>query len=139
MSQLFQLSHNTVRYTWDAYAETERLYIETDVNRGMFTKLHSHFAYKQSIMPPISSSLFCKLKFMKFVSMSTRYGGTSASLCCRNNDEATCVLFQSTKMRAMRQSDPNGRLTLDVQLSPWPLLPSSVALLGSPSYLSVNS
>jgi hypothetical protein len=43
-------------------------------------------------MPLMRSSLFCKLKFIKFVSMSTRYGGTSAELCARNNDDATCGL-----------------------------------------------
>ena len=52
-----------------------------------------HFANRQSIMPLTSSILFCKLKLMKLVSIITRYGGTRASLCCRNKDEATCVLF----------------------------------------------
>ena len=49
-------------------------------------------AYKQSIMPLTSSNLFWRLKLMKLVSMRTRYGGTSAVLCCRKSDEATCGL-----------------------------------------------
>lgn len=48
-----------------------------------------HFAYKQSIMPLISSSLFCRLKLMKFVSMSTRYGGARAVLCCKKRADGT--------------------------------------------------
>jgi hypothetical protein len=52
----------------------------------------THFAYKQSIMALTSSSLFCRLKFMKFVSIKTRYGGTSSVLCARNMDDATCGL-----------------------------------------------
>jgi uncharacterized C2H2 Zn-finger protein len=38
-------------------------------------------------MPATSSSLFCKLKLMKFVSISTRYGGTRAELWARNKEE----------------------------------------------------
>lgn len=55
-------------------------------------------------MPPISSSLFWRLKLMKFVSMSTRYGGTRASLCCRNNEEATWVLWTGCQCKAELRS-----------------------------------
>ena len=50
---------------------------------------YSHFAYRQSIIPLTNSSLFCRLKLMKFVSINTRYGGTRAVLCWRNREEAT--------------------------------------------------
>ena len=40
-------------------------------------------------MPLTNSSLFCKLKLIKFVSIRTRYGGTSAVLCAKNKDDAT--------------------------------------------------
>ena len=51
-----------------------------------------HLAYKQSIMPLINSSLFCRLKLIKLVSMRTRYGGESAVLCCKNRAEGACWL-----------------------------------------------
>ena len=44
-------------------------------------------------MPLTSSNLFWRLKLIKLVSMRTRYGGTRALLCCKNRDEATCVLY----------------------------------------------
>ena len=50
--------------------------------------MDEHLAYKQSIIPEINSSLFCKLKLIKFVSMSTRYGGTRAVLCAKNKEDA---------------------------------------------------
>ena len=52
-----------------------------------------HFAYRQSIIPDTSSSLFCKLKLIKFVSTSTRYGGPSEALCDKKSEEETCVLL----------------------------------------------
>lgn len=40
-------------------------------------------------MPDTNSSLFCKLKLMKLVSIRTRYGGTKAVLWAKKKDDAT--------------------------------------------------
>src|SRR5712671_3633140 len=53
---------------------------------------HGHLAYKQSIMPPTSSSLFWRLKLIKLVSIRIRYGGTRAVLWVRKSEEATGAL-----------------------------------------------
>jgi len=58
--------------------------LEAEIQKPM----DEHLAYKQSIIPEINSSLFCKLKLIKFVSMSTRYGGTRAVLWAKNKEEA---------------------------------------------------
>lgn len=81
--------------------------------------MHSHFAYKQSIIPLIKSNLFCKLKLIKFVSIKTRYGGTRAALCARNREEATCGLCDRVSKLIKRVR--RGRHTLCEQASPFPL------------------
>lgn len=84
--EFFQFSHDTVRdtrYAWQYCCKPGDRHLQQD---------DKHFAYKQSIMALTSSSLFCRLKFMKFVSIKTRYGGTSSVLWARNIDDATCGL-----------------------------------------------
>jgi len=75
MSKLFELCHYTVGYTWDACRNICSTTLEEEERQQ-----DGHLAYKQSIIPDINSNLFCKLKLIKFVSMSTRYGGTRAVL-----------------------------------------------------------
>jgi len=53
-----------------------------------------HSAYRQSIIPLIRSILFRMLKFIKLVSMSTRYGGPSCVLYLKKRAEdafSTCL------------------------------------------------
>lgn len=96
--------------------------------------VHSHLAYRQSIIPLTSSSLFWRLKLMKFVSIRTRYGGTSAVLCARNNEEATWGLDTMTRKISPISTKKNGEtLTLFSQLSLSHLLPFSFASVCSPS------
>jgi len=72
-----------------------------------------HSAYRQSIIPLTNSSLFCKLKLIKLVSISTRYGGTSAVLCCRNIEEANWGLGHPN-VRSIRDESQGGRLQENV-------------------------
>ena len=90
-------------------------------------KSDEHFAYRQSIIPLTNSSLFCKLKLMKLVSISTRYGGTSAVLCCRNIDEAIWGLGYPG-VRSIRDESRMERLEDDVQ-PPDSLFPHLLILL----------
>lgn len=62
------------------------------------TSCARHFAYRQSIMPPTSSSLFCKLKLIKLVSIRTRYGGTRDVLCAKKREDGVGFLRRGERL-----------------------------------------
>lgn len=66
-TKFLEFSHNTVGYTRYTY-----LVISTYALKNEIETEDAHFAYRQSIMPLTSSSLFCSEKLMKLVSIRTR-------------------------------------------------------------------
>lgn len=76
---------------------------------------------------------------MKLVSMSTLYGGTKAALCCKNSEDATCVLVVSG-IRVNNLDSCNGEIGRTLCGRPSLLLQplSSAVSLGSLSCIIVR-